>query len=199
MKRSPRLFIVLSSPSGGGKTTICRKLLARHRDFGFSVSATTRSKRPGERRGRDYHFMSAEEFERKRKQGAFVEWARVYGACYGTLRREVANLARRFPVVLFDVDTRGGLAIKRQYPHTALVFLLPPSSAAQRRRLARRGTDDRATQKARLAASQRELARMTRYDYVVTNERLGQTIRAIESIITAERSKSTCTGTTRTR
>ena len=187
--RSLSLFVVLSSPSGGGKTTICWKLLARHRNFGFSVSATTRPKRPGERHRRDYYFMSSSDFERKRKQGAFVEWAQVYGACYGTLRREVENLARRFPVVLFDVDTRGGLAIKGQYPHTALVFLLPPSSAAQRRRLARRGTDDRATQKARLAASRRELARMSKYDYVVTNERLGQTIRAIESIITAERLK----------
>lgn len=185
MKSEP-LFVVISAPSGSGKTTICKMLQKRHPEFGFSISATTRPKRTEEKNGREYYFLSPKEFQQKKIRGHFLEWSRVYGAYYGTIKSQVDRLAQKHSAILFDIDTRGGLALKKQYPHAVLIFLLPPSRRVQQIRLQNRGTEDFQTQKFRLQQSKNELLHLRRYDYVVVNARLSQTIRRIESIISAE-------------
>src|SRR5512140_1643597 len=119
-------LVVISAPSGAGKTTIARAMLERFPSLSFSVSATTRPRREAEIDGRDYFFLSRQEFERRIAAGEFVEWEKIYGDYYGTLKAEVARAAAEGRGLLFDIDVKGGLSIKRQYPHALLIFIRPP-------------------------------------------------------------------------
>lgn len=186
---SAPLLIVLSSPSGGGKTTICDALLARDRRLSRSISATTRAPRGRERQGRDYHFLSDKAFDRLVGSGQFLEWAHVHGHRYGTLKSEVRTKHARRKDVVMVIDVQGGLAVKRNFPEAVLIFIQPPSVLELSRRLKSRGTDGPATIRKRLEHARWEMAFAGQYDYMVVNRTLETAIDQVGAILTAERLK----------
>jgi guanylate kinase len=178
-------LLIISAPSGAGKTTICRKLLARRRDLRYSTSCTTRAPRAGEKNGRHYFFLDRGEFRRRIRRGEFLEWATVHDELYGTPRRFVDDQLKRGRNVVMAIDVQGAVAIRRRHPGAILVFVLPPSLAALRSRLARR-REDRESVAKRLANSRGELAAAKDYDYVVVNDDLERAVAQISCILTAE-------------
>jgi guanylate kinase len=188
MKKGPGKIFVLSSPSGGGKTTVARRILRRVRGLSRSVSVTTRPLRDKERNGRDYRFVSRADFNRLRRQKRLVEWANVHGAWYGTPRRPLEEKLARGRSVLLCIDVQGACKIRRVFGKRAvLIFLVPPSIADLRRRLKRRSTETSAAIRARLAAARRELDCAAWYDHRVMNARLSDAITRLEGIITGSR------------
>lgn len=179
-------LLVLSSPSGGGKTTIARRLLSSRQDVGYSVSATTRPARPGETNGKDYWFLSEAEFEAKTKVGDFLEHARYNNHRYGTLRSEVERLFAGGQHVVLDIEVDGARQVRRQFADAVLVFLLPPSGAELVRRLGGRGTEPAAVVKHRMAIALEELKAVPEYDYVVTNDDLDHAVATVSAIIEGE-------------
>jgi guanylate kinase len=176
-------LIVISAPSGSGKTTIAKEIMNRFPDLGFSVSGTTRSKRPGEVDGKDYFFLTREEFERRVDKGEFVEWEELYGDCYGTLKSEVERVLKTGHHLLFDVDVKGGLSIKKYYPNALLIFIRPPSMETLKDRLLKRQTEDDVTLKRRLERVTMELELGNKFDHQVVNDELDRAIREVQSII----------------
>jgi guanylate kinase len=189
--KTKETLVVLSSPSGAGKTTICQEILKKHKDYIYSISATTREKRKGEVHGRHYFFLSEEEFKRKIIKGEFVEWAWVFGQRYGTMKKFVIRAKKERKVALFVPDVQGGTAIKRKYPDSVLIFILPPSLKELKRRLVHRGTEGKVELKRRLSTALKEIKFWSKYDYVVINEDINQTVKSVEDIIKSERLKST--------
>jgi guanylate kinase len=185
------LLLVLSAPSGAGKTTLAHRFRATHPDAVFSVSATTRAPRGAERDGVDYHFVPAERFARLVEEGAFAEWAEVHGERYGTLRATVEEALRAGRVALFDIDVQGGSRIKATWPdETAAVFILPPSAAELERRLRGRSTDSEHVIRRRLDVARAEVARgLATYDYVVLNDDLREAAGALDAIAAHERAR----------
>jgi len=178
--------IILSSPSGGGKTTIAQNLLALRRDLGYSVSATTRPPRDGELDGRDYHFRSPEEFKRGQAAGEFAESAEVHGHLYGTLRAEVDRVLAAGKHVIMDIDVQGTRQFAKAFPDSVLIFILPPSAAALIARLTARGTEDPKSLIRRFRSAKDELKAIDLYEYVVVNDEVDSAVAAISSIIDAE-------------
>lgn len=178
-------MFVISSPSGGGKTTVVARVQRLLPRLVRSVSVTTRPPRPGERRGSDYRFVSPAQFHRLRRDGQLLEWARVHGACYGTPKQPVLRALGRGRDVVLSIDVQGARQVRRALGARAvLIFLLPPSLRQLRERLVRRRTDSPTAIRQRIAAAKRELACVPRYDYRVVNNRLGQTMRRVRAIIT---------------
>lgn len=184
------ILFVISAPSGGGKSTVLRAVLKADSTLSYSVSATTRAPRTGEVDGEDYYFHTEEEFERLIAEDAFIEYAKVHGHYYGTLREEVARkLADRKDVIL-DIDVQGSLELKEERPDTVTIFILPPSIATLEKRLRSRGLDNEETMRLRLENARNEIRFAQRYDYVMVNEDLGRTIETIRNIIEAERCRT---------
>jgi guanylate kinase len=181
--------VILSSPSGGGKTTIAQKLLARRTDLGYSISCTTRSPRTGEVDGVDYFFVSSEEFEVARDQGEFAESADVHGRNYGTLRSEVDRVLSSGRHVVMDIDVQGAKQFAANYPDSVLIFILPPNGQVLLDRLAARGTEDPDSMTRRLKSAIRELRAIGLYHYVVVNADLEKAVSAVSEIIDAEAAK----------
>jgi guanylate kinase len=182
------LMFILSSPSGAGKTTIARKLLAAEPELGMSVSATTRPMRPGEVDGRDYHFISQHDFDRKVEEGEFYEWARVFGNCYGTPKGEIRAGLKQGRDYLFDIDWQGTQQLHQKAESDVVcVFILPPSLDELRRRLEGRGTDSEAVISARMARAQAEISHWDAYDYVVVNDDVDACFGKVREILAAER------------
>ena len=178
--------VILSAPSGGGKTTIARMLLGKRPDLGYSVSCTTRSPRPGEMAGRDYYFMSRAEFIDKREKGEFAESAEVHGNLYGTLRAEVDRVMRDGRHVVMDIDVQGAVQFVRAFPLSVTIFILPPSAEVLLERLRGRKTESPAQLAARLQSALQELQQVDEYEYVVMNDELERAVSSVESIIDAE-------------
>ncbi len=178
--------VILSSPSGGGKTTIAHKLLGQRKDLGYSVSCTTRSPREGELNGRDYHFLAVDDFKRGQNAGEFAESAEVHGHLYGTLRAEVARVLSSGRHVIMDIDVQGAQQFSAAFPESVLIFILPPSADALIERLTARGTEDATSMIRRFGSAQDELKSVDLYEYVVVNDRIDSAVAAISSIIDAE-------------
>jgi len=178
--------LILSSPSGGGKTTIARMMLERRPDVGYSVSCTTRSPRPGERDGQDYYFLSKEEFEARRARDEFAEHAVVHGHLYGTLRQEVMQVLESGKHVIMDIDVQGARQFARAFPESVLVFLLPPSTDVLIGRLRARQTEDDGKLLVRLRSAREELREVGGYQYVVVNDDLEHAFSQVASIVDAE-------------
>lgn len=187
----PGQLLVLSAPSGAGKTTLARRFLDRHPDAHFSVSATTRAPRGAERDGVDYHFVSPERFAGLVAEGALAEWAEVHGERYGTLRSTVDATLSAGRVAVFDIDVQGGSQIKTIWPREATtVFVLPPSLEELERRLRGRSTDAEEVIRRRLAAARAETAQgLATYDYVLVNDDLDHAFADLEAIAAANRAR----------
>jgi guanylate kinase len=178
--------LILSAPSGGGKTTIARRLLEVRDDVGYSVSATTRPPRAGEVDGVSYHFLSQREFETMAERGEFAEYANVHGNMYGTLRREVQRVLAERKHVVMAIDIQGAAQFSAMFPETVQVFVLPPSGAVLLERLRGRGTEDRSTLEQRLRDALVELCEVDRYDYVVVNDVIDRAVDDVSRILDAE-------------
>lgn len=178
--------IILSSPSGAGKTTIAKELLRRRSDVGYSVSCTTRAPRPNEVAGRDYYFLSRAEFLKRREEGAFAESAEVHGNLYGTLRSEVERVLRLGKHVLMDIDVQGAAQFKRAFPEAVTIFVLPPSAEVLMGRLRGRHTETPEQLIRRLQSALQELQAVDAYEYVVVNDDLELAVQRVSSIIDAE-------------
>ena len=178
--------LILSAPSGGGKTTIARLLRERREDVGYSVSCTTRRPREGEVDGRDYHFVTHEEFIARRARDEFAEWAEVHGNLYGTLRSEVDQVLGRRSHVVMDIDVQGARQFALAFPESVLVFLLPPGADVLLDRLANRNTDSREVVVRRLRSARSELQAVREYQYVVVNDDLERAYTQVASIVDAE-------------
>jgi guanylate kinase len=189
MKRRGLLF-VLSSPSGAGKSTIARMLLAEDGGIALSVSATTRPMRQGEEPGRDYHFVTDAEFDEMIADGRFLEWARVFGHRYGTLRSEIRKSIESGCDVLLDIDWQGTQQLKQVDPDIVRVFILPPSMAELERRLRSRGTDSDEVIAGRMSRASNEISHWAEYDYVLINEDAAACLGKVHIILEAERLKA---------
>ncbi len=189
-KRSPRtgVVFVLSAPSGTGKTTLSRRLARRVSGLRFSVSYTTRPRRPDERGGVDYHFVTRAAFQKLRRRRALLEWARVDGEFYGTSRDQVSRALARGEDLLLEIDTQGAEQVRRRLRCAVLIFILPPGPMDLRRRLVRRGAEP-AVLARRLALARREVPQYRSYDYLVLNDRVEKAYRDLEAIVRAERCK----------
>jgi len=178
----PKL-VVLSAPSGAGKTTICHILAQRNPDFKISVSATTRPPRPNEKDGVDYYFLNENEFLKRVEQNDFLEYEKVHGYYYGTLKSKVKELLNNNFTVLFDIDVNGALSIKRHFPDAILIFIRPPSLEELRRRLKKRAAENEAEIEKRLKRLPEEYAKSVFFDYDIINNDLEETVQKITNII----------------
>jgi len=184
------LMLVLSSPSGAGKTTLSRKLLGADPEVKLSVSVTTRKQRPGEVAGRDYHFVDPARFDAMVKQGELLEWAQVFGHRYGTPRPPVEAALRQGRDVLFDIDWQGTQQLREKADHDLVsVFVLPPSMLDLEGRLRRRAQDSDEVIRARMATAADEMSHWAEYDYVVINTDVDQAFTEVQTILAAERLK----------
>lgn len=180
-------LIILSGPSGVGKSTVCRALLAESNNLVLSISATTRQPRPGELDGREYFFYSPEKFAEALKQNAFLEWAEVFGNYYGTPRAYVEKVLAQGQDCLLEIDVQGALQVKAQWPEGIFVFLVPPSQEELKKRITLRATENEAERQKRLNQAQIELSYLSEYDYLVVNDDLAAAVKKLQAIIIAER------------
>jgi guanylate kinase len=184
------MLLVLSSPSGAGKTTLARHLLAAAPDLRMSVSVTTRSPRPGEVEGIDYFFVDKAEFERKKRAGELLEWAEVFSESYATPKARVLELVEAGTDVVFDIDWQGARQLERQMPKDVVrVFILPPDGKALERRLRARRQDSEPVVQRRLAAAAAEIGHWEEYDYALVNADLDAAVVNLLAIVAAERLK----------
>lgn len=178
-------LIILVAPSGSGKTTIAQKLLKDFPKIKFSVSATTRTPREGEEHGKDYFFLSREEFDQKIEQNSFLEWEEFYnGSRYGTLRSEVDKLIESGYFPLLDVEVKGALNVKRMYGAKSVsIFIQPPSIEELKKRLIKRGTEDDASLESRLERAEEEIRYANKFNYVVTNDDLETAYKQVTTVV----------------
>jgi guanylate kinase len=181
------LLFVLSAPSGAGKDAILSRFLARFAGVKKCVTATTRAPRPNEVDGRDYHFWSEEEFERRQRDGELLEWANVHGHRYGTPRGWVEEQLARGEDIILKIDVQGGLAVQARYPDAILIFVRPPSLDVMEQRLRSRDSESEAAIQRRLRDAPKELEQCRHYDYVVVNDVLDVAADTLAAIVTAER------------
>jgi guanylate kinase len=184
--RSRSFPIILSAPSGGGKTTIARRLLKERDDLGYSVSCTTRHPRPTEKQDIDYHFLTREQFQTHIDDGDFAEWAEVHGSLYGTLESAISRVLKSRKHVILDIDVQGARQLRRVYKDAVTVFVLPPSAEVLLQRLRKRKTESPQQLAARLDSALQELRAVEEYEYVVVNDDLDHAVRQVGSIIDAE-------------
>jgi guanylate kinase len=187
---SPGLLLVLSAPSGAGKTTLARKIEKEFPEAEFSISYTTRSPRGAERNGEDYHFVDTLTFRQMIERNEFVEWAEVFGNFYGSSKQVIEQSERPGGIAVFDIDVQGGSSIKRRYPDAVCIFILPPSMEELERRLRARGTDSDDVINRRMLAARAECERgVDSYDYLVINDKLDDAFQQLKSIVIAERAR----------
>ncbi len=179
-----RKLIILSAPSGTGKNTLIGELLKRRDDIAFSISTTTRPKKKGEKEGRDYYFLSKEEFQEGIKRKIFLEWAEVLGNYYGTSKKEIRRIWKEKKTPILDLDVQGALSLKRRFgDRVVTIFILPPSLEELENRLRKRGRDNEEEIKKRLELAKKELLYREKYDYQVVNDSLEEAIKELSQIL----------------
>jgi guanylate kinase len=185
VSRKKGLLVVISSPSGGGKTTVIKKLLEKKdNQYAYSVSVTTRPRRRKEIDGLDYYFVDEVVFRQKIERGEFVEYEKVHDYLYGTLRRPLEDAISKGLVLLLDIDVKGALAIKEQFPRdAALIFLMPPDLETLEERLKNRGSEDQGQLSLRLARIPAELSKAGKFDHVIVNDKLDATLQNVQKVI----------------
>jgi guanylate kinase len=181
---------IVSAPSGTGKTTLLKRLLTADSGLRFSISLTTRAPRPGESHGREYFFVTTEEFLRIRDRGGLLEWVEQFGHFYGTSREYVSqSLAEGYGVV-FDIDVRGAKALKKSFPHATFIFILPPSLEILEKRLRQRGELPSGELERRLDKGREELGEAHWYDFLVVNDKLEDALAQLQAIVSASRCRT---------
>jgi len=186
-EREKRLLVVVSAPSGTGKTSLCKEVIRQLPNLSFSVSHTTRDPRPGEKHGENYFFVSGEAFDQDVRDGKMAEWTEIYGNCYGTAKETIEREFDRGIDLIFDIDGRGGRQLAEAFSNVVTVLVLPPSMAVLKRRLVDRGTNKEADVARRLKQAAEEINGMSWYSYVIVNDVFEQAVSELKSIITAER------------
>jgi guanylate kinase len=180
-------LLILASPSGGGKSTIAKHLMAVHPDLKFSVSATTRSMRPGEVNGREYHFLTRDEFSKAIDNYEFVEYEEIFGNLYGTLKSVIDNSIHKGERLIFDIDVKGALSLKKIYPNESLhIFVAPPSLDILEQRLRNRKTESEEQINTRLQRAAMEMSLQSQFDFVVVNNNLELALAESEGIVSRE-------------
>jgi guanylate kinase len=187
--RAQSFPVVISAPSGAGKTSLARALVNRNKDVEFSISATTRPQRAHEEDGRDYFFVNDSEFDRMIKDGELLEWAEVHGRKYGTPKRSIGELLKRGKLPILDIDVQGAWQVRDAFPGAVLVFVLPPSVTELRRRLSGRGSEGSEERRTRLTTARAELDAAAGFDYVVVNDDFETAVSTLQSILTAEKQR----------
>jgi len=189
MKNSGRqgFLMVISAPSGTGKTTLCKRLLAEFSDLHFSVSCTTRPPRKGEKDGKDYHFVSVEDFKDRLARDEFVEWEEIYGHLYGTSRQGIEEVIKQGYDIVLDIDPKGARNVKNMYPDAVFIFIMPPSIDILRERLRKRGSEADDVIQVRFDKAMEEIRANEWYDYVVFNEIVTDSVEVLRSVYIAER------------
>jgi len=182
-------LIIISSPSGCGKTTIREELLKLDKNLLYSISCTTRPPRKGEKNGKDYFFLSEEEFHKKIKNNEFLEWAEVHGYLYGTPKEFIEKNLKEGKIIVMDIDVQGAEKIKKKKIPAVFVFLLPPSWEELKKRLTKRGTEDKKEMEMRLIRAKEEMKYYPLYDYLVVNRTIPETVEEVYAIIKAEKRK----------
>ncbi len=177
----------MSSPSGAGKTTVCKKLKECRFNIKYSVSATTRKPRPGERSGRDYIFMSVADFRRHVREKRFLEWTNNFGDLYGTPKGPVISAIGKGKDVMLAIDVKGAMQVRRMQRDAVLIFLVAPNFSLLKNRLKKRNTEDKRSLGVRLKTAKQELTYRKKYDYVIVNDSLANAVNRLKTIITAER------------
>ncbi len=183
------LLIIISAPSGTGKSTLCRKLISDFPNACYSVSVTTRAPHRGEIQGKDYFFVSKNEFKQKIKRGELAEWALVHGHYYGTPKNFLEKNLVKGKDIILDIDVRGAMKLKKRYPQAVFIFLAPPSFSELERRIKGRRRNSEATIKKRLTNARWEMGRIGSYDYLVINDRLVDAFTQVKSIVLAEKNR----------
>jgi len=184
------MIVVVSSPSGTGRTTIIERVLREDSRLRYSTSVTTRPQRPGEKEGKDYFFVSENEFKQRIERGEFVEWAEVHGFMYATPRAPLVETVQQGGVIILDIDIQGAMQVKEKFPHCVTIFVAPPSLESLEQRLRNRGTDSEELIKRKLQDALREMAKIPEYDYLIVNEDLDTAVRQLEAILEAERCRT---------
>ncbi|UCD70542.1 MAG: guanylate kinase [Syntrophobacterales bacterium] len=181
------LIYVVSAPSGTGKTTLLKRVMGYFPEIRFSISYTTRPPRPGERDGKDYHFISPQRFQQMVEKGAFTEWAEVLGNRYGTSMDSIRESRSQGVDMILDIDSQGAIQIKGQFKAGIFIFIMPPSLEALKQRLKARGVDGQKVIQFRVAHARDEMKQAKWYDYIIVNERVEEAAEQLKSIIIAER------------
>ncbi len=182
----PAFPVVIAAPSGAGKTTLARMLVERNEGVTFSISATTRTRRPREQDGRDYHFVDDATFDRMIERNELAEWAVVHGSRYGTPRREITSAMEQGRTVVLDIDVQGARQVRKMFPDALLIYVLPPSAEELYRRLSARASEDSRERGRRLSNARRELEAVPEFDYAIVNDDLGRAYDRLSAIVHAE-------------
>ncbi len=181
------MIIIVSAPSGAGKTSICDALIESDKNIVYSVSTTTRNPRRGEKNGREYFFVNDSEFKKMVKKNMFVEWAKVHDHLYGTSKKVLEQTINKGKDILLDIDVQGAVKIKKQYKEALMIFVTTPTLKVLKERLIKRNKDSLDVIKRRLENAKKELTYLPKYDYLILNDKLDESIEYAKSIICAER------------
>jgi len=177
------MVIIMSAPSGAGKTSICDAVVKKNKNIVYSISTTTRTPRKGEKNGREYYFVTEAQFKDEIKQKQFVEWAKVHNNYYGTSKKILESIISKGKDVLLDIDVQGAIKIKKQYKDALMIFVMAPSLKILKQRLIKRNKDSKAVINIRLKNAEKEISYINKYDYLIINDKLDESIKNVENII----------------
>lgn len=181
------MIIIMSAPSGAGKTSICDAVVKANKNIVYSISTTTRAPRKGEKNGREYYFVTEAQFKDEIKQKQFAEWAKVHNNYYGTSKKFLENIILKGKDVLLDIDVQGAIKIKKQYKDALMIFIMTPSLKILKQRLIKRNKDSKDVINIRLKNAEKEISYIDKYDYLVINDKLNESIKQVENIINCSR------------
>ncbi len=187
MNKKNGMIIIVSAPSGAGKTSICDAVIRDDKNIIYSVSTTTRKPRKGEKDGREYLFVDEKKFKQDIKNGKFIEWARVHGNYYGTAKAVLQNVLSKGKDVLLDIDVQGALSIKKKYKDALMLFIMTPTLKELKKRLIKRNKDSKETINIRIENAKKEIKYVNSYDYLILNDELKKSINDVKAVIKAER------------